>query len=411
MTPVSTNVDHIKILVQQRIKELFSKPEHELKAYLAKGLMAVLTACVFVPLFASGLDSSAIAGIVGGIGGNLTAELISKFYNKYKKSELNLIDALNKKLLSSSEFKSQIKQILDKLEIHPVLHEISNKSELIWLKKEINYIQHYGDDIHQNLEGTTIKDSNVILVGKAEGDVKVTIGSKRQRFKKFIIIAPIFVLITITVLAIVINWPLPDMVEVSGGVFLSGPDRKKISLSTFWIDTIPVTNKQYKVFTDATGHSVPKHWNNNGTYTVVLDDHPVVNVSLYDAQDYAKWAKKRLPKIAEWEKACRGPNGNVYPWGDEWKSGISNTQEIGIGNTSPVDYYSLNKSFYGCLDLVGNVWEWTITSDSTYKNFYYIVGGAYNQSKSVARCYDARSIPAPMTLENLGFRCASDVAK
>ena len=86
-------------------------------------------------------------------------------------------------------------------------------------------------------------------------------------------------------------------------------------LEAYFIEQYPVTNAAYAVFVQETGHSPPPHWK-NGDFPPEDANLPVVHVSWHDSNAYTKWAGKRLPTEAEWEKACRGPDGRIYPWGN-----------------------------------------------------------------------------------------------
>ncbi|MSS73213.1 MAG: hypothetical protein EXS64_17250 [Candidatus Latescibacteria bacterium] len=107
-----------------------------------------------------------------------------------------------------------------------------------------------------------------------------------------------------------------QMLPIPAGDFKMGDDEQGVAeeypmhavlLNAFWIDKYPVTNAEYKMFIDVTGHRPPPHWSGiGGTYQIDQADHPVVNVSWHDANTYAKWVNKRLPTEAEWEKAARG---------------------------------------------------------------------------------------------------------
>ena len=97
------------------------------------------------------------------------------------------------------------------------------------------------------------------------------------------------------------------MVLVPGGEALLGQDRHAVRVDSFYIDKTEVTNAAYLMFCREMGHPVPPGAEQ------APSDYPVVNVTIYDAQDFAGWAKKRLPSAVEWEKAARGAEGRVYP--------------------------------------------------------------------------------------------------
>lgn len=97
--------------------------------------------------------------------------------------------------------------------------------------------------------------------------------------------------------------------------------------------------------------------------SVDLESYPVVNVSWEDAVAYCTWAELALPSQKQWEKAARGVDGRIYPWGNEWKPYYNST--IFLSLTKPVGYYSpFGDSPFGCVDMVGNVWEWTASFES-----------------------------------------------
>jgi formylglycine-generating enzyme required for sulfatase activity len=139
-----------------------------------------------------------------------------------------------------------------------------------------------------------------------------------------------------------------------------------VHLPAYYIAKTPVTNAQYAAFVQATGHDPPGDWQQKQPPSD-RQEHPVVKVSWHDAAAYCRWlAEKsgrtyRLPTEAEWEKAARGPEGLIYPWGNAWEAGRCNTEEDGKGGTTPVGAYPDGASPYGVLDMAGNVWEWTIS--------------------------------------------------
>ncbi len=153
-----------------------------------------------------------------------------------------------------------------------------------------------------------------------------------------------------------------EMVLVPAGEFWMGSDdfpqekpRHRVYLDAYSIDKYEVTNSLYKRFMEATGRKAPDYWNDS---TWNGPTQPVVGVSWHDAEAYCRWAGKRLPTEAEWEKAARGTDGRRYPWGDQWDSSRANSGESKIGKTVPVGSYPGGVSPYGAHDLAGNVWEW-----------------------------------------------------
>jgi len=136
------------------------------------------------------------------------------------------------------------------------------------------------------------------------------------------------------------------MAYVPAGDFIIGWDEEsrevKINTEAFYVDKYEVTNEDYRKFVDATGHKPPKHpvdakydvWEGNN-FSDDLAKHPVVNVSYEDAVAYARWKGKRLPTEVEWEKAARGIDGRLYPWGNRFEKTNCNSKESEKKGTSP----------------------------------------------------------------------------
>ena len=158
-----------------------------------------------------------------------------------------------------------------------------------------------------------------------------------------------------------------EMILIPAGEFIMGSSEGEddgdehpqhtVFLDAFYIDKYEVTNAQYKQFMDATGHRAPEHWDDE---RFNQPDWPVEGVAWHDAVAYAKWAGKRLPTEAEWEKAARGTDGRRYPWGNEWDSSKcnSNGSSDGYEETAPVGSFPDGASPYGVMDMAGNVDEW-----------------------------------------------------
>jgi sulfatase modifying factor 1 len=205
----------------------------------------------------------------------------------------------------------------------------------------------------------------------------------------------------------------------------------QVYLDAFYIAETPVTNAEYKKFVDATGHRVPfEDWDSakpynwdrlRRTFPAGKENHPVVLVSWDDANTYARWAGKRLPTEAEWEKAARGTDRLTYPWGNTFDQSRCNTWESGIQGTTPVGQFRNGASPYGVLDMVGNVWEWCADwYDSNYykhspnhnprgPNTGYsrsLRGGSWSYHQVYARCAARFGGSPGYRLNLLGFRVA-----
>ncbi len=169
----------------------------------------------------------------------------------------------------------------------------------------------------------------------------------------------------------------PVMVLIPAGSFWLGSQpgqndppeempRHEITLPDYVIGQYPVTNAQYAEFLkQEKQHEVPKKvgWFLREPPASKLD-HPVVGVSWDDALAYCRWLSRvtsrayRLPSEAEWEKAARGADDRLYPWGDTWEAGRCNS---GSDETTPVTAFPAGASPFGCGDMAGNAQEWTST--------------------------------------------------
>ena len=147
----------------------------------------------------------------------------------------------------------------------------------------------------------------------------------------------------------------PEYSQEIGEFFLDvQKPQRKVYLVGYWMYKYEVTVAQYRKFCEATKKEMPKapRWS-------WKDDHPIVNVSWQDAVDYAKWAGVSLPTEAQWEKAARGTDGRIYPWGNKWDaSKCASSVETLLKGTQPVRSYTSGASPYGCMDMAGNVYEW-----------------------------------------------------
>ncbi|WP_198036993.1 SUMF1/EgtB/PvdO family nonheme iron enzyme [Nocardia sp. BMG51109] len=194
------------------------------------------------------------------------------------------------------------------------------------------------------------------------------------------------------------------IIWIPEGVYLSGPQDKPEWVPGFWIDTFPVTNRDYSRFVAATGYTPPRHWP-DGCPPPEIDEHPVVWVTHDDATIYAQWAHKRLPDSLEWEKAARGTRGNMYPWGNQATPAKCNVRGSGPGKTTPVDNYKSGVSPFGAFDMCGNVWEWQ--ASETTGGRYELKGSAFTSPFDRAAPAAHNDADHTMCDDDTGFRCAT----
>ncbi len=262
-----------------------------------------------------------------------------------------------------------------------------------------------------------------------------------------------------------------ETVFVPAGPFVMGTDERamaldnergahEVDLPAFYVDKTPVTNRQYLEFVEDGGYErpelwdpegfawikeqrifAPKHWyqpephswwtERFGFHEPLRPDAPVVHVSWYGADAYARWAGKRLPTEAEWEKAASWDpetgKGRLFPWGDEPPTPANeraNLDQLSF-STSDVGAYPSGASAYGVLDMVGNVWEWTATEFTGYPGFesfpykeysevffdggYRVLRGGSWATRPVAIRNTFRNWDHPIRRQLFcGFRCAKD---
>jgi len=212
----------------------------------------------------------------------------------------------------------------------------------------------------------------------------------------------------------------PGMVLVPAGEFIMGsddqsPDERpkrtitdEADIRAFYIDKYEVTNAQYKAV-------VPSH-----TFEEGFENFPVTNISWEQASSYAAAVKKRLPTEKEWEKAARGTDGRVYPWGELFDPSLANTGGLPTSKPTEVGQYLGGASPYGCLDMAGNVYEWTSSwykaypgneeIKKDYGQIYRVLrGGSYQTRSYDARCAKRHYAALDASRADYGFRCVADI--
>lgn len=204
--------------------------------------------------------------------------------------------------------------------------------------------------------------------------------------------------------------------------------RRKVSLPAFCIDRFLVTHAEYAAFVVATGHRTPGiskeeylrqgflvHdydrevtlylWR-SGRPPERLTEHPVVVVSADDALAYCHWRLpgSRLPTEDEWEKASRGDQGSVFPWGNAWDPRRLNSAERGPRSTTPVGHYRTGVSPHGLFDAVGNVFQWTASVLDDGRRV--VKGCAWDDEAGLCRPAFRHGRPPESRHILIGFRCA-----
>jgi serine/threonine-protein kinase len=185
------------------------------------------------------------------------------------------------------------------------------------------------------------------------------------------------------------------------------------AVKNFQLDRTPVTNAQYTEFLRATGETPPAHWL-GGRAPAQMLDHPVVGVSREQAMRYASFLGKRLPTALEWEAAARGLEGHRFPWGDSFEPARCHGPEKGTGKTASVGSLPEGASSSGALDLIGNVWEWTVDdarAPHPEPGYAWVMGGSFKHSCEQEGRLARTSVATGKSYEYLGFRCAADEGK
>ena len=221
--------------------------------------------------------------------------------------------------------------------------------------------------------------------------------------------------------------------------FDGGEDNKKpvhtVYLDEYWIDQTEVTNAQYTLCVTAGSCEEPLDFNSqisDGFEDSRYANFPIAFVDWNQAKAYCAWAGRSLPTEAEWEKAARGTDGRIYPWGSEFDGEKVNYCDVncwgdwrdpnnndGYATTSPVGTYPNGASPYGALDMAGNVYEWVLDWSGQYPNEYQsnplgpdagtehiLRGGSWGDDRDHVSTV-IRSDEAPdFRRDFIGFRCA-----
>ena len=196
---------------------------------------------------------------------------------------------------------------------------------------------------------------------------------------------------------------------------------RKVATAAYQIGELPVTNAEFVQFVQdgyrersfwssdgwewlaAQAVPAPRFWNDPAWAHYLSPGQPIVGVSWFEADAFARFSGLRLPTEIEWERAARGDDGRRFPWGDEWRPDFA-AHRGGLRQTLPAGQLVQNVSPHGVRDCAGNVWEWC--SDLYGPGLRSARGGSWNAHPPQLRCASRNAWPPGARYSNLGFRVA-----
>jgi len=208
-------------------------------------------------------------------------------------------------------------------------------------------------------------------------------------------------------------------------LYLDQHPQRSIDLEAFYMDKYEVTHREYMRFVEATRfNELPSNWV-EGKIPEGLKNHPVTNITWREALAYALWAGKLLPTEEQWEKAARGTDGRLYPWGNEYAKGMANMGIDAAKKNMPVGSYPQDVSSYGLYDMGGNVMEWSLDWYLPYpgndyqspkfgKKLKVLRGNSFQSGghyflEAYRYVFSRTEVDPDDYFENVGFRCVMAV--